>query len=80
MLRLQPPVRRLMLQNVILPLMLAGCATEVPIAGISPEKALPTACTDFARITYSRLMDTEDTLIQLKAYDAARDAICGVGK
>jgi len=38
------------------------------------------ACTAFPRISFDRLNDTLDTIRQVKAYDAGRDAICGKGK
>lgn len=49
----------------------SGCQTPTPVTS---------ACTAFPRITFSRLKDTEETIRQVKAYDAGRDAICGKGK
>lgn len=45
-----------------------------------PQTPVTSACTAFPRITFSRLKDTEETIRQVKAYDAGRDAICGKGK
>lgn len=33
----------------------------------------------FPRLTFSRLHDTDETIRQIKGYDAARDALCGPG-
>ena len=56
---------------------LAACATQTPIAETNTPPA--SACAAFSRITFDRLKDTDDTIKQVKAYDAARDALCGKG-
>lgn len=75
------PWRRLA-SAMIAPLaILTACAHRAPTAATEP--ATPpsaVACTAFARISFSRLHDTAETIRQVKAYDAARDALCGVGK
>lgn len=59
-------------------LTLTSCASHPPTVATSPAPAM--ACAAFPRISYSRLHDTDETLRQVKAYDAARDALCGIGK
>lgn len=59
-------------------LTLTSCATRPPIAATSPAPA--SACTAFPRISYSRKTDSDQTIIEVKGYLAARDALCGVGK
>jgi len=62
---------------------LAACAHRTPTAATEPASApapRASACSAFARISFSRLHDTAETIRQVKAYDAARDALCGVGK
>lgn len=71
--------RRLMLALALPPLILAGCVTQTPIAETKPVQT-DSGCVAFARITFDRLHDTTDTIAQVKAYDAARDAVCGKGK
>lgn len=57
---------------------LSGCATPAP----TPATSVPpfAGCTAFPRISYSRQHDTDETIRQVKAYLAARDAVCGVGR
>lgn len=69
--------RRVTLQTGLLLLTLAACASQTPTPVTSPAVA---ACAAFSRITFDRLNDTAPTITQIKAYDAARDALCGVGK
>lgn len=59
----------------------------IPIAAISLSacQSAPTIMTDagcvtFPRLTFDRLKDTAETIEQVKAYDARRDAICGKGE
>ena len=83
-----PKSRKPWLRPVLLtPLLIAtltACAAQTPTPGteaVAPAKPEPaTGCAAFARITFDRLKDTDETIRQVKAYDAARDAICGVGK
>lgn len=78
--RLSPRLgRRLTLLTLPLIGILTACApqTQTPETKVT---VTDTGCTAFARITFSRLHDTDDTIRQVKAYDAARDAICGIGK
>ena len=74
---------------IALPLLiLAACANQTPTAVIDARsneataaQAPPTAaCVAFARLTFDRLKDTPETIVQIKAYDAARDALCGKGQ
>lgn len=51
------------------------CATAAP-----PPPPTPSACVAFPRLNYSRLHDTDQTIREIRAYDAARDALCGKGK
>lgn len=66
---------------------LAGCATpaltaatDTKAAAVATVVSTDTGCTAFARMTFDRLADTAPTIQQIKAYDAARDKVCGVGK
>jgi len=68
---------------------LTACASRTPTAATEPPPltAAPSApnpsafaCAAFGRISFSRLHDTGETIRQVKAYDAARDALCGTGK
>lgn len=52
---------------------LTACAHQIPTPATD-------GCVAFARLSFSRLHDTTETIQQVKAYDAARDAICGKGK
>jgi hypothetical protein len=63
---------------VLLPLILGACATHpTRTAGIAaPAKA---DCTAFGLISYSKA-DTDDTIRQIKAHDAAWRAMCGPTK
>jgi len=63
-----------LLLSVMLATILIGCATVRPTVATKPA-----ACTAFPRLTYSRLHDTDETIIQIKAYNARRDALCGPG-
>lgn len=58
-------------------LTLTSCAHQAPTVATSSP---PADCTTFPRISYSRLHDTDQTIVQVKGYLAARDALCGVGK
>jgi hypothetical protein len=55
-------------------LILPACAHQTPTA------AIDNGCGEFQRITFDRLADTMPTIVEIKAYDAERDAVCGVGK
>ena len=60
-------------------LTLTSCAHQAPtVATSAPPPA--TGCTAFPRISYSRKTDSDETIIEVKRYLAARDALCGVGK
>lgn len=77
------PVRRRMLLLLSLPPILASCAplTPTPATSVAAASAEADAgCTAFQRLTFDRLNDTLPTIAGIKAYDAARDAICGMGK
>jgi hypothetical protein len=72
---------RSQLRMLLLPSLLAtlgACATPTPIP--VTEGAPVDPCKVFARISFDRLSDTVVTIEQVKAYDAARDSLCGVGK
>ena len=67
-------------------LILAGCAHQTPTAarklpvwGASTWSPL-SGCEAFPRLTFDRLADTLPTIAGVKAYNAKRDAVCGVGK
>ena len=53
--------------------LLTACAHLTPTP-------VPSACTAFPRISFDRLHDTDETIRQVKAYDAGRDAVCGKGR
>lgn len=63
---------------VLLPLVLGACASlRTQTAGTAaPAKA---DCTAFGLISYSKA-DTDDTIRQIKAHDAAWRAMCGPTK
>jgi len=67
-------LRRPLLLGVLALLSLTACS------GIRTQTPVTSACTAFPRISFDRLNDTLDTIRQVKAYDAARNAVCGVGK
>ena len=71
------PSRPVLLLALLLPAILTACAAQTLIAGTSPK--VNAGCLEFPRMTYDRLNDTLPTIAQIKAYDAARDAICGKG-
>jgi hypothetical protein len=85
-----PRLSPLVVMNVIvLSGILTACAsptrTAVTDTTIHTEvKAVETpvnaACTAFPRLTFSRLHDTPETIVQVKAYNATRDEVCGKGK
>ena len=52
----------------------AACASRTQIAVTNG------GCLVFDRLTFDRLHDTDETIAQVKQYDARRDAICGQGK
>lgn len=61
-------------------LTLTSCATRIPTVATKPDPPpAPSACVAFPRLTFSRLHDTDETIRQIKGYDAARDALCGPG-
>ena len=62
-----------------LPLTLAACATPIPIP-VTEAPPVDLACSEFPRLTFDRLKDTPETIVQIKAYDAGRDKLCGSGK
>lgn len=81
------PSRVRLLTPLLLPLSLSLilCACQTQTAATKPVVDVrtvqtDTGCTAFARITFSRLKDTAETITQIKAYDAARDAVCGKGE
>lgn len=83
MLKWQRPARPVTLCSSVLLLSLGACGTLTRTAGISnpaPATTPASACSAFSRISFSRLHDTPETIVQVKAYDAARDALCGKGK
>lgn len=59
--------------------MSSSCATrpqsapQIPTVAIDPRAA----CLVWAPIAFSRLHDTEETIIQVKRSNAAHDAFCG---
>ena len=55
-------------------LMTGACASRTPTLVING------GCVEFDRLTFDRLKDTDDTIAQVKKYDARRDAVCGEGK
>lgn len=64
---------------------LLACAHQAPTAAIDPPAAaagpgLGPGCLAFDRLTFDRLGDTLPTIAGIKAYDAARDRICGAGR
>jgi len=63
--------RRVTLMLALLPI-LGACAHR------TATPATNTACTAFAPIGFSRLHDTEETIIAVKAHNAAWDAVCGL--
>lgn len=76
---LSPALRRTLLIGPLL-LIPAACASPIQTPAISLSSQVPIACTAFSRISFDRLKDTDETIRQVKAYDAARDAVCGKGK
>ena len=54
---------------------LQACATQTqtPATNLPPVN---TACVAFQPIQFSRLHDTEETIVQVKAYNAAWEALC----
>lgn len=75
------PSRPLALLTLLSTATLAGCASLGPTPATEPAAPPASlACTAFPRISYSRLHDTDETIRQVLAYDAARDALCGKGK
>jgi hypothetical protein len=61
---------------------LHGCATgATPTAATVPPRPAPvdTACVAFAPITYAKA-DTDQTIVQIRQYDAAWRALCGGGE
>jgi hypothetical protein len=62
-----------------LPLTLQACATPTPIL-VTSTPPVDLACQEFPRITFDRKLDTLPTIAQIKAYNAGRDKLCGVGK
>jgi hypothetical protein len=60
-------------------LLTQACSDSHPqTAGTSAPANI--GCLEFDRLTFSRLHDTEPTIAGIKAYDVARDRVCGVGK
>lgn len=49
-------------------------------AAPTPTLVINGGCVEFDRLTFDRLKDTDDTIAQVKKYDARRDAVCGEGK
>lgn len=74
------PARLRTLLLLSLPLTLQACAQQATPTPAISVAAPDTACTSFQRLTFDRLNDTLPTIAGIKAYDAARDAICGAGK
>lgn len=56
--------------------LVATCAHRTAIPETDPSLV---ACEAFGIITYSRLHDTEDTIRQVQAHNAAYEALCGEG-
>lgn len=77
-----PTLQRLSLLSALV--MTSSCASQTPSVPLTPIHATSApaseACTAFPRLSFSRLHDTPETIKGIKAYDAARDALCGVGK
>lgn len=65
---------------IALSLIPTACARQTPIPATDGGAAVNIGCLEFSRLTFSRLHDTEPTIAGIKAYDAARDKVCGVGK
>ena len=55
-------------------LLLAACQTMIPTSGTEP-RVVDTSCIAFEPIRASRA-DTEETRAQVKAHNAAWDALC----
>lgn len=51
---------------------LAACAHQTPIPATSA------ACLAFAPIRFSRLKDTPETIVAVKAHNAKWEAMCGI--
>ena len=70
------------LSSGLVALSLAGCAHQTPTLATKPvaAPAYNAGCLEFPRLSYDRLFDTAPTIEQVKQYNAARDAVCGVGK
>jgi hypothetical protein len=68
-----------MLLSLSLSLTLQACATPTPIP-VTSAPPVDLACSEFPRLSFDRLNDTLQTIAQIKAYDAGRDKLCGVGK
>ena len=78
--RRSPRLSRLSASLTLLSLLtLTSCETlrQTPATSQAPASA---ACTAFPRISYSRKTDSDETIIEVRRYLAARDALCGVGK
>lgn len=60
-------------------LTLTACATPTPTP-VTSAPPVDLACSEFPRMTFDRLKDTDATIAEIKAYDAGRDKLCGVGK
>lgn len=68
------------LKWLVMPLILPLCVILPACAHQNPTPVTDGACVVFPRLTFDRLEDTLDTIVQVKAYDARRDAVCGAGK
>lgn len=64
----------------MLSITLTACGSRPQTAGTNPTPATNIGCLEFNRLTFSRLHDTLETIAGIKAYNAARDKVCGVGK
>lgn len=62
-----------------LPLLLSA-SLLTSCANRPPTVVTDAGCVTFKRLTFDRLKDTDQTIEQVKAYDARRDAICGEGQ
>ena len=69
------------LRMLLLPSLLATLAAcETPTPTPATEAAPVNPCTIFGLITFDRLKDTPQTIVQIKAYNAGYTKLCGAGK
>jgi hypothetical protein len=61
-------------------LILQACAATPIPTPVTSAPPVDLACSEFPRLTFDRVSDTLPTIAEIKAYDAGRDKLCGVGK